>query len=135
MTVPVNCDTSRFGDGSVVPTNPMLSIVVPAYNEEMRLGATLKRMLAYFDAQDYPFEILVVDDGSEDGTGGIVEKISACRPEVRLLSYASNKGKGHAVRFGMLRASGQRILLSDADLATPIEEIEKLALALDGGTI
>ena len=112
---------------------PYLSIVVPAYNEEKRLGASLKRMLAYFDSQAYPFEILVVDDGSVDGTSTLVDQIAACRPQVRLLSYASNRGKGHAVRYGMLRAQGARVLFSDADLATPIEEVEKLLAQLDAG--
>src|SRR6476659_2492308 len=62
-----------------------LTVVVPAYNEEKRLGATLKRMLAYFDEQGAPFEILVVDDGSTDGTAALVETIAACRKEVRLI--------------------------------------------------
>ena len=111
----------------------MLSVVVPAFDEERRLGATLKRMLAYFDEQGYPFEILVVDDGSADGTAKLVETISSCRPEVSLLSYKPNRGKGHAVRYGMLRAQGDRILFSDADLATPIEEVEKLSAKLNEG--
>ncbi|HLV78806.1 MAG TPA: dolichyl-phosphate beta-glucosyltransferase [Chthonomonadaceae bacterium] len=119
--------------GPTAATDPTLSIVVPAYNEETRLGATLDRMLAYFDAQGYPYEILVVDDGSTDGTAGVVEKVAAERPQVRLLSYSPNRGKGYAVRYGMLRAQGQRILFSDADLATPIEEVEALAAQLDAG--
>ena len=110
-----------------------LTIVVPAYNEEKRLGATLKRMLAYFDEQGSPFEILVVDDGSTDGTAGLVETISTCRKEVQLISYKPNHGKGYAVRQGMLAGRGERLLLSDADLATPIEEVEKLAAKLDAG--
>ncbi|HLJ53908.1 MAG TPA: dolichyl-phosphate beta-glucosyltransferase [Chthonomonadaceae bacterium] len=112
---------------------PTLTIVVPAYNEEKRLGATLKRMLAYFDEQGCSFEILVVDDGSSDGTAGLVETIAACRKEVRLLSYKPNHGKGYAVRQGMLAGQGERLLLSDADLATPIEEVEKLSAQLDAG--
>jgi dolichyl-phosphate beta-glucosyltransferase len=112
---------------------PYLSIVVPAYNEEQRLGATLKRMLAYFDYQSYAYEILVVDDGSTDGTCSVVETIAGCRPQVRLLQYEKNQGKGHAVRYGMLRAVGARVLFSDADLATPIEEVEKLLARLDDG--
>lgn len=118
--------------GSAVE-EPYLSIVVPAYNEEQRLGASLKRMLAYFDTQSYAFEILVVDDGSTDGTSCVVETIAACRPHVRLLRYEPNQGKGHAVRYGMLRATGTRVLFSDADLATPIEEVEKLIARLDAG--
>lgn len=111
----------------------VLSIVVPAYNEEDRLGSTLKRMLAYFDGQQTPYEIIVVDDGSTDGTIEIVRHIAERRAQVRLLSYASNRGKGYAVRYGMLRAHGVRVLFCDADLATPIEEIEKLSAQLDAG--
>lgn len=112
---------------------PYLTIVIPAYDEEKRLGATLKRMLAYFDTQDYSFEILVVDDGSSDATLDLVEQIADLRKEVTLLSYQPNRGKGHAVRYGMLRAKGERLLFSDADLATPIEEVEKLLPKLDEG--
>ncbi len=112
---------------------PRLSIIVPAFDEEKRLGASLKRMLAYFDSVDYPFEILVVDDGSADDTVRLVNTISQCRPQVRLLSYQPNKGKGHAVRYGILRARGERVLFCDADLATPIEEVEKLLAKLDEG--
>ncbi len=118
----------EFGDEC-----PRLSIVVPAYDEEKRLGASLKRMLAYFDSMHYPFEILVVDDGSKDDTARLVQTISACRPQVRLLSYAANRGKGYAVRYGVLQARGERILFCDADLATPIEEVEKLLVKLDAG--
>ena len=114
-------------------THPHLSIIVPAYNEEKRLGATLKRMLAYFDTQGYPFEILVVDDGSTDATVEVASKVAALRPQVRLLAYQPNHGKGYAVRYGMLRAQGERVLFSDADLATPIEEVEKLIARLDEG--
>lgn len=112
---------------------PLLSIVVPAYNEDARLGASLTRMLEYFDSQGYPFEILVVDDGSSDTTRAIAEQIAAERSEVRSLSYQPNHGKGYAVRYGMLRAAGDRVLFSDADLATPIEEVEHLSAALDAG--
>ncbi len=112
---------------------PRLSIVVPAFDEEKRLGASLKRMLAYFDTMRYPFEILVVDDGSTDDTARLVETIAACRPQVRLLSYKANRGKGYAVRYGVLQARGERILFCDADLATPIEEVEKLVAKLDEG--
>jgi dolichyl-phosphate beta-glucosyltransferase len=110
-----------------------LTVVVPAYNEEKRLGATLKRMLAYLDEQQAPYEILVVDDGSSDGTAALARTISACRKEVQLITYQPNRGKGYAVRQGMLAGTGERLLLSDADLATPIEEVEKLAAKLDAG--
>jgi dolichyl-phosphate beta-glucosyltransferase len=128
----LNSDRSRSESIEAEPRF-LLSVVVPAYNEEARLGATLKRMLAYFDTQPYAVEILVVDDGSSDGTAGVVETIAATRPQVHLLCYTPNHGKGHAVRYGVLRARGERVLFSDADLATPIEEVEKLLAKLDAG--
>ncbi len=115
----------------VAVANLLLSVVIPAYNEEKRLGATLIRMLEYFDTKPYGFEILVIDDGSTDGTARVVDAVAETRPEVRLLQYDRNRGKGYAVRFGMLRATGDRVLFSDADLATPIEEVEKLLASLD----
>ena len=90
-------------------------------------------MLAYFDAQSYSYEIIVVNDGSTDGTQQAVEQIASRRSQVRILSYLPNHGKGYAVRYGMLRAHGERILFTDADLAAPIEEVEKLLIPLDNG--
>ncbi len=113
--------------------SPLLSIVVPAYNEEIRLGASLERMIAFFNEQPYPYEILVVDDGSSDGTAQVVTEMAESSPNLKLLTYQPNKGKGHAVRYGMLRAVGERVLFCDADLATPIEEIDKLIAVLDNG--
>lgn len=112
---------------------PHLSVVVPAYNEEARIGATLQRMLSYLDSRGYSFEILIVDDGSTDATREVVLKTAAGRPEVRLEHYDANRGKGYAVRYGMLRAAGDFILFSDADLATPIEEVEKLFARVQAG--
>ncbi len=105
---------------------PHLSIVVPAYDEESRIGASIARMVDYFDSQKYSYEILVVDDGSCDRTLEVVAEKAAGHQNVRSLHYEGNRGKGYAVRFGMLKAAGDFILFSDADLATPIEEIEKL---------
>ena len=105
-----------------------LSIVIPAYNEEQRLPATLDRIAAYADRSPIPFEeILVVDDGSRDGTADLVE---ARRGIVRLLSNPGNRGKGYAVRNGMLAAKGDWILSTDADLSAPIGELEKLVAAV-----
>ncbi len=112
---------------------PLLSVVVPAYNEAERMGASLTRMAEYFHAQTYDFEVLIVDDGSSDATKEIALAFAAQDPHFRLLTYETNRGKGHAVRYGMLRAVGQRVLFCDADLATPIEEVEKLTAALDAG--
>lgn len=110
-----------------------LSVVVPAYNEEARIGASLIGMLAYFDAQKYRYELLVVDDGSSDNTRAVVQEIAGTHPNVCVLHYDGNRGKGHAVRYGMLRAAGDFVLFSDADLATPIAEVENLFAALGEG--
>lgn len=115
------------------PQPPHLSIVVPAWNEAVRIRATLARMLEYFDSQGYSFEILVVSDGSTDGTPEAVREVAEGRHEVRDLHYEPNRGKGHAVRYGILRAAGDFVLFSDADLATPIEEVEPLFNALKAG--
>ncbi len=112
---------------------PRLSVVIPAYNEEQRIERTLQRIVEYLDARGDSYEILVVSDGSTDATEAIVQRFAQTHPQVHLLAYQPNRGKGHAVRYGILRARGERILFSDADLATPIEELEKLEPYLDQG--
>ena len=109
-----------------VSESPHLSVIVPAFNEEARIRESLSHMLAYFKAQGYPFELIVVDDGSTDATIPVVEEVAEGHANVRVLHYDANRGKGYAVRFGILRAAGDYVLFSDADLATPIEELEKL---------
>ena len=108
-----------------------LSVVVPAYNEEARLPRTLLRLREYLDARGQPYEIVVVDDGSRDGT--VAAARAAGGPALRLLEGQRNRGKGHAVRRGMLAATGARRLMCDADLSTPIEELEPLEAALEAG--
>jgi len=107
-----------------------LSIVIPAYNEEKRLPQTLRQVLDWLALGAFSFrEVIVVDDGSRDGTARVVEefvKASAC---LRLVKDPGNRGKGYAVRHGMLEAKGEWILYTDADLSTPITEIEKLCRA------
>jgi dolichyl-phosphate beta-glucosyltransferase len=110
-----------------------LSVVVPAYNEEGRLAKTLPQLHAYYAAQSYSFEVLVVSDGSSDSTGEIVKTLAKDRSEIKLVEYQPNRGKGFAVRLGMLQASGDLILFCDADLATPQEETEKLLAQIDAG--
>lgn len=112
---------------------PAISVVVPAYNEEGRLGNTLPIMYAYLKEHFSWFELLVVDDGSTDRTPAIVHEFARQHPEVRLLSYQPNRGKGHAVRTGVLQSQGEWVLFSDADLATPIEELPNLAAKLREG--
>ena len=104
----------------------MLSIVIPAYNEERRLPATLDRVIEYLAQRPEDWEILVVNDGSRDNTAGLVESYSAANQRVRLLNNPGNRGKGYAVRNGMLAAQGDWVLFTDSDLSSPIEELEKL---------
>jgi dolichyl-phosphate beta-glucosyltransferase len=111
----------------------MLSVVIPAYDEESRVGGTLEAVGAWLAAGGEPFEILVVDDGSKDATAGVVEAAALRRPEVRLLRLPANRGKGAAVRAGVLASRGDLVLMCDADLATPIEELGRLRAELAGG--
>jgi dolichyl-phosphate beta-glucosyltransferase len=112
---------------------PTYSIVIPAYNESTRLRATLDRVLAFIRERRWDAEVLVVNDGSRDGTGEIVEQYAALHPIVRLIQNPGNRGKGYSVRNGMLHASGSILLFSDADLSSPIEESEKLFTAIENG--
>lgn len=110
--------------------SPHLSVVIPAYNEERRIGPTLDAMKAYLDARDYAYEIIVVDDGSGDATSAIVREQY---PGVRLITCPGNKGKGYAVKQGMLAADGAYRLFYDADSSTPIEELEKVWPLMEAG--
>ncbi len=111
-----------------------LSIVIPAYNEAGRLGRTLERIRQYASKAAQSYEVVVVDDGSRDGTADLVRALTDPRPlTLRLLVNPANRGKGYSVREGVLAASGDPILMSDADLSTPIEELEKLQPWLSRG--
>ena len=110
-----------------------LSVVVPAFNEERRLPPTLINMIDFFDRLAISYEVLVVDDGSSDGTADIVRKFERVREQVRLIQLPKNYGKGHAVRLGVLNSRGKKILFADADGATPIEEFHRLNNALIAG--
>ncbi len=109
------------------------SIVVPAYNEAQRIGATLERAIAYATQRAWALEIIVVNDGSTDATAKIVRDLAANHPALRLLENPGNRGKGYSVRNGMLRARGEVLLFSDADFSSPIEEAEKLFAAIEQG--
>jgi dolichyl-phosphate beta-glucosyltransferase len=102
----------------------LLTIVIPAYNEESRLPRTLTDVAEFLQSQDYAAEVLVVDDGSMDGTAAIVEEFSARYSCIQLVR-AEHGGKGHAVKAGMLQAKGEYAFLCDADLAMPITELPK----------
>lgn len=102
----------------------LLSLVIPAYNESERIGASLQKAITWAEVQHYPLEILVVDDGSTDGTAGIVRSMEG--GAVRLISQSHNMGKGAAVRRGMLEAHGEYRIFSDADFSTPISEASRV---------
>jgi dolichyl-phosphate beta-glucosyltransferase len=113
-----------------------VSVVIPAYNEERRLPPTLIDMIDYFDRQSFSYEIIVVDDGSKDGTCEVVRKFERVRHQVKLIQLPKNQGKGHAVRLGVLNSHGKTILFADADGATPISEFSRLyGVIRDGGEI
>jgi glycosyltransferase involved in cell wall biosynthesis len=108
-----------------------ISIVIPAYNEENRLPATLDRVLEYLNTRHFPSsEVIVVDDGSTDGTAAAAVRYGEGDSRVRLLRNPGNHGKGYSVRHGMLEAEGEWRLFTDADLSAPIEELDKLLAAV-----
>jgi dolichyl-phosphate beta-glucosyltransferase len=108
---------------------PELSVVIPAYNEMHRLGRSLERILEYLEHRDLDYEVVVVDDGSEDGTSRVAKGFLGRK--VWLLELTTNRGKGAALRHGVVATRGRRVLLCDADLSTPIEELERLEPHLD----
>lgn len=113
-------------------STPFLSVVIPVYNEESRIGQTLEGILAYLKNRCF-FEVVVVDNGSGDRTVSLVNGYAQRHPEVRLICQPGPLGKGAAVRRGVLEAQGERILFSDADLSAPIVEVEKLLSAIESG--
>jgi dolichyl-phosphate beta-glucosyltransferase len=109
------------------------SIVLPAYNESERIAGTLEKILAYAARRDGNVEIIVVNDGSSDDTADMVRGYAVKYPMLQLLENPGNRGKGYSVRNGMMRARGDVLLFSDADLSSPIEEADKLFAAIAGG--
>lgn len=122
----MNRNRERFLD-------PTYSIVIPAYNESARLGASLEKVLSYVHSQKWNAEVIVVNDGSRDNSADIVRSFAAKDPILRLVENPGNRGKGYSVRHGMLNAKGEILLFSDADLSSPIEEAPKLLKALESG--
>lgn len=114
-------------------SHPRLSIVIPAYNEAARIETTLERVLNCIEEQGWDAEVLVVDDGSQDGTSSIVEAWMERYPRLHLIKNLGNRGKGHSIRNGVLQAAGDIVLFTDADLSAPMVEAERLIAALDAG--
>lgn len=115
---------------------PELSIVIPAFEEEARLGRSVAKILEYIKNEKLDAELIVVDDGSGDRTREVAEKACAEYPLIRskVIGYEQNRGKGFAVKTGLLAASGDIALFTDADLSTPIEELPKLVDPIRNGT-
>ncbi len=109
------------------------SIVIPAYNESARIGATLKRVLAYVDSRSWNAEVIVVNDGSRDDTAAVVRSFAERDSRLRLVENPGNRGKGYSVRNGMMNASGELLFFTDADMSSPIEEAPKLLEAIAAG--
>jgi dolichyl-phosphate beta-glucosyltransferase len=116
-------------DNSVI----YLSVVIPAYNEELRLPPTLDSIFNYLDLRDYDYEVIVVDDGSNDSTVDIVKRNPRYGSQLNLIELNNNYGKGYTVKKGFEVAKGDYIIYTDADGAAPIEELEKLLKAINDG--
>jgi dolichyl-phosphate beta-glucosyltransferase len=110
-----------------------LSIIIPAYNESARIGPALEQVVACVHERKWPAEVIVVNDGSRDDTAEIVKRVAARDSIVRLIENPVNRGKGFSVRNGMLHASGEIMMFTDADLSSPIEETERLLAAIRDG--
>lgn len=110
-----------------------LSVIIPAYDEEARLGPTIGRVDAYLSGTGISYEVIVVDDGSRDRTREVVMEAARLMPNVRLLENGANRGKGYSVKSGFMNSVGRLVLFSDADLSTPIEELEKFLPEVKAG--
>jgi glycosyltransferase involved in cell wall biosynthesis len=115
--------------------SPDLSIIIPSYNEELRLPGTLDRIAAYLQRSQDATEVLVVDDGSKDRTAAVAESYRGKIPSLRVVSNGVNRGKGYSVRHGVQEARGRIALFTDADLSAPIEEAGKLIAALENNDV
>src|SRR5947207_2879849 len=114
---------------------PQLTLIFPCYNDERRLPASLDQVREFLDASGLSYEILVVDDGSQDGTAAVARAAASRCPDgqVRVLRYEQNQGKGFAVAYGGRQARGESVLFTDADLSTPIEELNRFLPFLEQG--
>ena len=111
----------------------MISVVIPAYNEENRIRLSLMEACSFLDHTPLDYEMIVVDDGSSDRTSEIVRDLASDNPALKLVRYEKNRGKGYALRTGVLATKGDPVLVMDADLSTPMEELWKLVPYLAEG--
>ena len=113
--------------------SPQLSIVIPAYNESARIELTLDRVMSCVQKQAWDAEVLVVDDGSTDATPEIIHRWMERYPRLHLIQNEGNRGKGFSVRNGLLQASGEVVMFTDADLSAPMEKADRLLAAIADG--
>jgi dolichyl-phosphate beta-glucosyltransferase len=115
---------------------PSVSLIVPMYNESARIGASLRELAGYLKQQPFTSEILLVDDGSSDDSAAVVARMAgALDVRIRLIGYTRNRGKGYALKVGFEAAQGDRLIFSDCDLSTPIEELPRFLAALEHADI
>jgi len=126
------CPEDRARGSAIQDSTPLLTIVIPAYNEGLRLPVTLPQVIAFAGAQSFPVEILVVNNASTDRTAEVVQEIAGDHPSVSLL-YQPIQGKGAAVRMGMQEGRGEYLFICDADLAMPIEQLSRFLPPTLGG--
>lgn len=110
-----------------------ISVVIPAFNEELRLPPTLIQCIDHLEQEGLSYEIIVVDDGSRDGTAEMVRRFQRIRPQIMLIRLPRNRGKGHAVRTGALNSHGDLVLIADADGSTPFPELSRLQRPIEEG--
>lgn len=126
-------NTQRHDHPDVDPMIPYLSVIIPAYNEEKRIGGTLDAVYQYLSAQQFSWELLVVLDGPTDGTPDVVREFARTHPNVRWIDRTENRGKGFTVRQGMLEARGTVRLFTDADNSTDMFHFDKMRPLLNEG--
>ena len=115
------------------PAGPLLSVIVPAYNEEQRIPSTIATISCYLDEAGIDYEVIVVSDGSTDGTAEVTQRLVDRYPRLRLVAYQPNHGKGYAVRTGVAAARGTYVMFTDADLTVPITIVDDFLTALQDG--